>query len=100
MAEIRLFETGWGYITEDADKKEITIFTNTIRDYDGIKDKDLNKTVIKYDTGLYMEWTNLGYRANYCDYYKDRDKALAYAKTRIHVPEDEKFCEKEGCNKK
>lgn len=80
-----LFITDRGYAIEDEAKKEVRIYTHTIRDYDGIKDKDFNQTAIQYDTGLYMELNNLGYNAHYRDYYKGRDQAIDYAKSLLKV---------------
>ena len=85
MSQTKIFETDRGYATEDVDAQKFHIFESTIRDYDGIKDKDFNETVISYGSGLYQSWATTGYFARYDDRYKGRDNALAQVKAELHI---------------
>lgn len=79
----RIMDTSNGYAEEDAQEKKFYVYTYTMRNYDGIYDRDVNETVINYETGLFQEWSTTGYYANYFDDYKGRKKAFAHVERRL-----------------
>lgn len=88
MVDAIILENQNGYVTEDKRVGVIKIYTYSVADYDGIKDKCTYESWYNYITGLWQSWNATGYQAGYADVYKDREYVLKRARKAIEYKED------------